>query len=159
MTRPSQSPLIVWLRLHPRRKNLLYLPAIAWAGLIFWFSSRSDLPTLAESWQEFIFKKTAHLLIYAGLYFWLWWATYLIKNVKAARLQALTKHQVYRLLFVLGLYAASDELHQVFTATRHPSPRDVVIDLTGASLLAAALQNLTRWPKWLKASFRQVIPS
>jgi VanZ family protein len=36
-------------------------------------------------------------------------------------------------------FAATDEIHQAFTASRGPSPRDVLIDCAGATLCMAGI--------------------
>src|SRR6476661_2116678 len=64
-------------------------------------------------------------------------------------------------LVLLGcaLFAASDEFHQTFVKSRTPSVRDVLLDVTGASLgllIAAIFAN--RWPKnSLTSTQRQLV--
>lgn len=94
--------------------------------LIFFLSSRSDLPHLPQTTSEFIVKKTAHLIVYAVLYFLTWRALYLSNHQRTT-----TKIYALALLLVI-LYAISDEWHQSFTKGRTPTVRDVGFDTVGA---------------------------
>ncbi len=105
----SRSPLSTWL------------PVVAWAAVIFAFSSVPSLGTDLGTWDT-ILRKLAHVAEYAIL-------------------GALLGRAVRRpgLALALGvLYAVSDEVHQVFVEGRHGSPLDVLIDTAGivAGLLA-----------------------
>lgn len=113
-----------------------FAPTVLWATMIFWFSSRSDLPTLEQPAMEWFWKKLAHGLVYGGLYFWLWWGRLLVKSKPIFQL---TYQEKIQLLCLIFLYAASDEFHQSFTATRHPSVIDIGIDLLGASTSSVIL--------------------
>ena len=44
-----------------------WLPALAWMGVIFWFSSQSELPRPANDLLNLLMRKTAHLSEYAVL--------------------------------------------------------------------------------------------
>lgn len=125
-------------------------------GLIFYFSAQTgaqsggssgrvdsvflrrlfpDFGTLSpeRQWElyyrlDFIVRKTAHLLEFAALGFAL-----------RLHLQAVTRHRPIRrpqlLAWGLGtLYAASDELHQLFSAGRAARLLDVGIDSLGVIL-------------------------
>jgi VanZ family protein len=103
-----------------------WLPPILWATLIFFLSSRSDLPHLPQTTSEFVFKKTAHLCVYAILYFLTWRALHLTTHRH-------THPKIYALaLLLVVLYAISDEYHQTFTSGRTPTVRDVGFDTLGA---------------------------
>jgi VanZ family protein len=93
-----------------------WLPVLAWATLIFAFSS---IPSLSSgvSFDE-ILRKGAHVTEYAMLAFLLWRAT---QDEAAA-------------FFGAVLYAASDEFHQSFVRGRHGAPRDIAFDASGAFL-------------------------
>lgn len=104
-----------------------WLPTLAWAVLIYSFSSQPTLSTSNIYWQDFIIKKTAHLFVYAVL------STLIYRSLR------LTTHysRPYLLLFTLALtliYAVTDEFHQTFTLGREPTLRDVFIDVAGGSL-------------------------
>jgi VanZ family protein len=95
----------------------LWLPVVAWALVIFAFSSIPDLGTGLGTWDT-ILRKLAHGTEFALL--------------GALLLRALRRPL---LAFLLGvLYATSDEIHQVFVRGRHGSPVDVAIDAIGVAV-------------------------
>lgn len=97
-----------------------WLPALGWMMLIFWFSSRSDLPSASIPVLELLLKKGAHVGAYAVL------------AILLARAIALPRYG-RRVAFALAvLYAISDEFHQSFTPGRMPQATDVLIDAAGA---------------------------
>ena len=94
-----------------------WLPVVAWAFVIFAFSSVPHLGTGLGLWDT-VLRKLAHTTEYAIL---------------GALLVRATRRP--NLAFGLGvLYAASDELHQTFVPGRHGSPIDVAIDSVGIAL-------------------------
>lgn len=103
-----------------------WVPPVLWAGLIFFFSSLPSVKTVEIYWQDFLLKKTAHMIeyaIFAGLLY------RAFKNSNLAKTEAL----FYSLLITV-FYAITDEVHQSFTPGREPTVRDVVFDITGGSL-------------------------
>ena len=107
-----------------RRRIKYWLPTLAWAILIFSFSSQPTLTTSQIYWQDFVVKKSAHLFVYAVL------------AVLIYRSFNLSTHysRLYLLLFTVTitiLYAVTDEFHQTFTLGREPTLRDVLIDIAG----------------------------
>jgi VanZ family protein len=104
-----------------------WLPVVAWAAVIFAFSSVPHLGTGLGTW-DLILRKIAHTAEYAVL---------------GALLARATARPW--LAWVLGvLYAASDEIHQTFVAGRHGSPIDVAIDAVGVAIGVVAWQRLGR---------------
>jgi VanZ family protein len=94
-----------------------WLPVLAWAGLIFAFSSVPDLGTGLGGW-DLVLRKIAHAAEYAVL---------------GALLARATGRS--GLAVALGvLYAVSDEVHQTFVPGRAGAPRDVAIDAVGVAL-------------------------
>ena len=94
----------------------LWLPALAWAALIFAFSSVPDLGTGLGGW-DLVLRKLAHAAEYAVL--------------GALLLRATARAGV---ALVLGtVYAVSDELHQAFVPGRMGRPLDVAIDVLGVA--------------------------
>ena len=97
------------------------LPLLAYAGLIFYLSSRSSVPSL----QLPGFDKVVHFSEYLGL------------AVLTAR--ALTAYAVPRGISVAAAialcsaYGASDEVHQASTPNRVSDVRDWVADTMGAA--------------------------
>lgn len=117
-----------------------WLPVLAWAGLIFLFSSQSDLPHAPERWLNTLAKKGSHLLEYAIL------AWLLLRAWRATGNRA-TRLYLYSLGMAL-LYALSDEYHQSFIPHRSPSPLDVSIDALGASSALVAAWIASGGPRW-----------
>lgn len=125
-----------------RIKN--WLPVVAWAGLIFYFSTEqfSSLNT-AEifrfllSWlfpnmpiediapMHGTMRKLGHWGEYFVLSVLFLWA---LQNETGRKWTA--RHAIFTLIFVL-LYAIGDELHQSFVPSRTASFNDVSIDVLG----------------------------
>lgn len=94
----------------------LWLPVVAWAALIFAFSSVPDLGTGLGGW-DLVLRKLAHTAEYAVL------GALLVRATGRAGLAV-----------GLGtLYAVSDEIHQTFVPGRMGSPVDVAIDAVGVA--------------------------
>ena len=103
----GRSPLLTWLAV------------VVWAGVIFAFSSVPSLSTELGTWDT-ILRKLAHLAEYAIL--------------GALLDRALRRPQLVVAVALAGLYAVTDEVHQLFVEGRHGSPLDVAIDALGALL-------------------------
>jgi VanZ family protein len=100
-----------------------WLPVVAWAAIIFAFSSIPSLESGLGTW-DLVLRKLAHMVEYAilaGLF-----------------LRALGRDVAAFAATVV--YAASDEIHQHFVSGRHGSVLDVLLDAVGAAagLLVAA---------------------
>jgi VanZ family protein len=105
----------------------LWLPVVAWAGLIFALSSIPDLGTGLGTW-DLVLRKAAHAAEYAVLGFLL--------------LRALGRETA---ALVVGIaYAASDEIHQHFVAGRQTSMLDVLVDSVGVAAGVYAVRRLRR---------------
>jgi VanZ family protein len=101
----------------PRSVLSSWLPVVAWAAVIFAFSSIPSLSTHLGVW-DLLLRKLAHAAEYAVL-------------------GALLARAMQRplLAWTIGLlYAANDEVHQHFVSGRHASPVDVAIDAVGVAL-------------------------
>ena len=95
----------------------VWLPVVAWAAVIFAFSSVPHLGTGLGTWDT-VLRKGAHVAEYAVL--------------GALLYRALGREA---LALATGIaYAATDELHQHFVQGRHASPVDVAIDAVGVSI-------------------------
>lgn len=102
----------------PRSRVLsVWLPVLAWAAVIFAFSSIPSLSSGLGIWDT-VLRKGAHLTEYAVLGALLYRALGRESSALAAGIA----------------YAATDELHQHFVRGRHPSPVDVAIDAVGVAL-------------------------
>lgn len=111
---------------------LQWLPVVLWAALIFAFSTQSNLRFAEADSLDFAVRKAGHMFVFGVLAVLLW--------------RALTSARIGRPVFwswlLTAAYAGSDEVHQSFTAGRHPSPVDVGIDAVGALI---ALSILVVW--------------
>ncbi|NCN82571.1 MAG: hypothetical protein GW947_01265 [Candidatus Pacebacteria bacterium] len=106
-----------------------YLPVVFWAGFIFYLSSQPILPGFSVDTYDFIFKKMAHITVYAILYFLFY------RSQKITSTAAAADKRIWLLPFLLVLlYAVSDELHQQFVMGRFGTARDVGFDFLGAGL-------------------------
>ncbi|MGH3014241.1 MAG: VanZ family protein [Gaiellaceae bacterium] len=95
----------------------LWLPVVLWAGLIFALSAIPSLGTGLGTW-DLVLRKLAHAAEFAVL--------------GALLMRALQREP---LAFLLGsLYAATDEVHQVFVSGREGSPLDWLVDAVGVAL-------------------------
>jgi VanZ family protein len=129
---------------------LFYWAAVAvWAAIIFCWSSQAKgtLPQGPNETVDFIFKKTAHLGEYAILAVLVWQAF-------SHTLSERERWHPWVIVSLCAMYAASDELHQRFVAGREPSPRDVLIDIAGASVgllvVSFILARRRRDPLWFR---------
>ena len=110
----------------------LWLPVVAWAGLIFALSSVPDLGTGLGTW-DLVLRKVAHAAEYAVLGFLL--------------LRALGRETA---ALALGIaYAASDELHQHFVPGRQGSLLDVALDSVGVAAGVVAFKALSNRDRFL----------
>ncbi len=115
-------------------KLLLYYwaPVILWTIVIFLFSSFPTQKASQIHWQDFIIKKSAHILEYFTLS---------LLTFRALRESGMdSKKALIYALFFSSLYGISDEYHQSFTPGREPKIRDVIIDLTGSLLGVISLK-------------------
>ncbi len=107
-----------------RELALLWLPVLAWAGVIFALSSIPSLGTGLGTW-DLALRKVAHAGEYAVL-------ALLLRRALSAPV-----------VFALAVaYAISDEVHQSFVRGREGHPRDVAIDALGAAL------GIVAWRLW-----------
>lgn len=114
-------------------KYIKYFPVLFWMALIFFLSSRPDLPKAEIYFWEFLFKKSGHLFVYFVLTF-IWLFT-------------LTKNKIADALIFSYAYAYTDEIHQLFVPGRTGLLRDVYIDLLGIILAIAIFVFLHPWNK------------
>lgn len=122
----------------------LWTPVFVWAGAIFLFSSLPTKPVSEIHWEDFVIKKTAHIVEYAVL-------TILVyRALKESGLDK--KRSGLFSVFISSLYGLTDELHQSFTPGRDPKLRDIIFDTIGAILAIYFLWKLLpKMPERLKA--------
>ena len=106
-----------------------HLPVILYAGLIFAASSISKIP---DEIPEFDFRdKLIHFFEFL-LFGWLLWRSSNKWNINTGSLR------FKALVLLLGvLYAASDEIHQLFVPGRHGSIYDWAADIIGLAVCLA----------------------
>lgn len=138
-----------------RQRLLAWLPTVFWMALIFVASTdlggarhtsrfivpllRWLIPSLAQGALDavhFAIRKSGHALGYAVLAGLIWRACRVGQGEAAGRWS--WRHAGFALALATG-YAATDEWHQTFTATRDGSLADVVLDASGAALGLAML--------------------
>jgi len=111
-----------------RLKKIRYwIPVFLWAAVIFVFSSLQSIRTTDIYWQDFLIKKTAHVVEYGILF------TFLYRAFRNTIFSEDRKSAIGSLLVVLA-YAISDEIHQSFVPGRESRVRDVIFDLAGGFL-------------------------
>jgi VanZ family protein len=114
------------------RRALAWLPALIWAGLIFFLSNqpKETYDRLGLTGQ--LFSVGGHLVAYAGLM-----ALLVLAWRKSSELPP---KRVYIIAFLLvALYGLSDEYHQSFVSGRTATVADWLVDLVGATLAWIAI--------------------
>lgn len=107
------------------KKVIAWFPVILWALVIFSFSSLPVAQTSQIYWQDFIFKKTAHVVEYCIL-------CILVYRALKINTELSTFDIGFYAVLLTVLYAFSDEFHQGFTPGREPTVRDIIFDTIGA---------------------------
>lgn len=98
-----------------------------WALVIFTFSAMPSLHASELFVQDYVIKKSAHIIEYAILFTLIYRAT----------------KKKFMLSFMLTiLFSISDEFHQSFVLGRTSSTLDLGFDLTGANIAAYILWKL-----------------
>jgi len=121
-----------------------WIPVMEWMVIIFLFSSRQRIAVSDIYSINFLFFKTLHVIEF----FFLYTITYrALKNTVYVG-----KNTLWIIAFIIvGLYAVSDEFHQLFVPTREGTLRDAIIDMfTGGFAWISLRQLLPKAPKKLK---------
>lgn len=112
-----------------------YAPVVLWMITMFFFSSRSDLPSSGSFTEDFLSKKLAHILEYTLLMFFMFRAVGEKNTTKS---------------FLLSLaYAFTDEIHQLFIPYRTGNLRDVGIDSLGLIIATIVIIKFQLWNSFL----------
>lgn len=112
-----KQPLSFWV-------NAL-VPPLVWAGIIFAFSAQSSLPSASYSPYDYILKKSAHMFVFAVLFF------LTNRSFSLIREDYSLKRHWYLPVLICFVYALSDEMHQHFVPNRFAALRDVGYDMIG----------------------------
>ena len=108
-----------------RRKVLAWLPAILWAGTLFFLSAQSSLPSIAPAVPDF--DKVEHFGVYGLL------GILVIDAVRRSSTLTLPKAVLVAIL-ITSAYGASDEFHQRFVPNRSCDVWDWTADTIGGIL-------------------------
>ncbi len=101
---------------------VLWMCVAAWAGVIFWFSSKPGSQIPGQ------FSEVGHLgeyFIFGTLLYW------------ALRSSGLREYAVIAVVVTASLYGVTDEFHQRFVPMRTPDVADWGLDTIGATVAAA----------------------
>lgn len=107
----------------------LWLPVVAWCGLVFLGSAMPGDPNPATTWWRWFVFKGGHVVEYGVLF---------LLTRRALAGSGAARPGLGAFVFCV-LYGASDEFHQSFVANRTAKASDVLIDSVGA-LLASRLK-------------------
>lgn len=116
------------------KKINAWLPVLVWALLIFHFSSGIVPIVSIVHWQDFLIKKTGHVILFGTL------AVLIFRGLRIEKINR-KKAAVWSIILA-AVYGATDEYHQMFTLGREPHVRDIFIDLIGASLIILAVYKI-----------------
>jgi len=112
-----------------KKISFYYLPAFIWMGIIFYLSSVPMLRSGTEKIAlEIFLRKSAHIFEFMVLAFLFWRIAYKGEGLTQ-------KHSQLFAFILISLYAASDEIHQMFIENRAGKVIDVVIDMLGGSFI------------------------
>jgi VanZ family protein len=144
------------LKLDTRNFFRYWLPALAWAALVFLFSTGGfsqertghilrpflewlfgPIPDARYVIIQFLVRKSAHLVVYATLSA-LWF-----RALRGPRGGWKPSWALLALLVAM-LVALGDEFHQSFVPSRGGSPWDVLLDSFGAFLAQAVIARFAR---------------
>ncbi len=120
-----------------RTQALAWLPALAWAGLIFGLSAQPNLRFAEDAGLDFVVRKAGHMGVFGILALLAWRGLGMTTPWRRPRTWLVA-------LEATVAYAITDELHQGFVAGRHASPVDVGIDGAGAAVAIAVVLILLR---------------
>jgi len=112
------------------KKIKSWSPVVIWMIVIFFFSSRPDIPSNQIYILDFIIKKSAHMVEF---------------GILAFLLSKAFKFKKPDLSFSIALfYAFTDEIHQLFVPGRGGMLTDVLIDLLGIIIATKLIKKLKR---------------
>jgi VanZ family protein len=114
-----------------RRKifSLLFywLPPLVWMSFIFYLSSQHKVSLTHSYAPDFTIFKTLHVIEYAILFFLVFRAFHSIRH------SLYFAHMASMIISIL--YAASDEIHQLYVSSRTGTIRDICIDTVGIIIM------------------------
>jgi len=102
-----------------------FIPVFLVAGIIFYLSGKPGLGSWMPNPIEVILRKGAHFTEYSLLTFFVWRLFYV-------GWRFILENSFWLTLFLVTMFAASDEFHQTFVVRRHGSVIDVIVDFLSA---------------------------
>lgn len=115
-----------------------WLPVIVWAAIIFKLSNGAVPVASQVYWQDYIFKKSAHMFFFGVL---------AVLTYRALRINGVGRAKAaFWAIMTAMIYGASDEIHQSFTQMREARIRDVGFDTIGGSVAISVVYYL--FPKF-----------
>ena len=111
------------------RKSAFWLPALAWAGLLFFLSSQSRLPPVGPQFQNK--DKIEHFVAYTILWFCVLLPLRYGHRLPLAR-------AILMAFLITSAYGASDEIHQRYVPGRECDVADWAADTFGGFIAASA---------------------
>lgn len=127
----------------------LWLPPFLWALMIFKFSSGRIPVASPVYWQDFIVKKTGHVILFATL-------AILVYRALIGEGYTRKSAAIWATL-ISFLYGISDEYHQMFTQGREARFRDTVIDGTGGGIAMFLIYKfMSKLPKSIRETLYRI---
>jgi VanZ family protein len=111
------------------KRLALWGPVVGYMALVFYASSLSELPALANRVSD----KLEHGLAYAGL------GVLLLRALAGGLRGPVRRTSVVLAVAIAACYGVSDELHQHFVPHRSMDAYDLLADTAGAVAAAGAL--------------------
>ena len=111
------------------KRFALWAPVAFYMALIFYASSLSELPSLANRVSD----KLEHAAAYAGL------GGLLLRALAGGLDRRVAMRTALLAVAMAALYGASDEIHQHFVPHRSMDPYDLLADTSGAAAAAGAM--------------------
>lgn len=117
-----------------RTKIKLWAPPLIWAAIIYKLSDGRVPAASSVYWQDFAFKKSAHIFFYGVL---------AVLTYRGLIGEGMNKKKAAILAFAIALfYGLSDEYHQSFTQGRESRLRDVGFDGVGSAFGSILVYNI-----------------
>lgn len=117
--------------------------SVVWMSLIYYLSSIPGGQLGPDTQLLNLIKKFCHFIIYGIL------AVLYLYALKGRKSLLETRATLFLVsLFLVLLYAISDEYHQFFTPGRHSSGKDVFIDVCGALTILIMMYVAKTRIKW-----------
>ncbi len=113
-----------------------WVPSLLWMGFIFILSDRQRIAISQTYAINFLIFKTLHVIEYAILY------SLLVRSLTLSNNHSNRENLL--IAFILAvIYAITDEFHQTLISSREGTPRDILIDAVGITIMYLLIK--TRW--------------